>query len=271
METPEHTRHSEDCSQCENEYDPFSSVITEEDSTPTPFFITKEDYVIKHQGIINGIISLGLLIGAQQNLISIWWLVGHFIVTTIPYEVKEIREHSLDAYLSELHIKMPNYRSIGVIVGGLVLCFVTVLTVVGLGDLVFNITESSGGQHLLSGATYNIWIWVGAVAMMFLLVGPLEEYLFRHKLQSFITERTSLGMSVILTNGIFGVLHLPMLALGGGSLITYVIPIIALGLLGGIYSLQYIYTDNLTVPALTHGAYNSILITGLFITQSGLL
>jgi membrane protease YdiL (CAAX protease family) len=267
MASPEHTEHSENGPRYE--HIPFD--VPEKDSGPTPFFITEDEYVIKHQGLINGIISIGLLIGAQQNLFSIWWLVGHFLVTTIPYEVKEIREYGLEAYLSELHIQRPTTRGVGVIVGGLVLCFVTILTVVGVGDILFNITESSGGQHLLSDATYNVWIWVGAVAMMFLVVGPLEEYLFRHKLQSFIMERQSLGMSVLLTNGIFGLLHLPMLALGGGSIITYVIPVIGLGLLGSIYSLQYIYTDNLTVPALTHGAYNSILVTGLFITQSGLL
>lgn len=267
MESSEHTEHSENGPR----YEHIPVDVPEKDSGPTPFFITEDEYVIKHQGLINGIISIGLLIGAQQNLFSIWWLVGHFLVTTIPYEVKEIREYGLGAYLSELHIQKPTTRGVGVIVGGLVLCFVTILTVVGVGDILFNITESSGGQHLLSDATYNVWIWVGAVAMMFLVVGPLEEYLFRHKLQSFIMERQSLGMSVLLTNGIFGLLHLPMLALGGGSIITYVIPVIGLGLLGSIYSLQYIYTDNLTVPALTHGAYNSILVTGLFITQSGLL
>lgn len=236
-----------------------------------PFRREREDYLFKYEGLANIIITTGLLVGAHLGLISIWWLFGFFALTVIPQEINKIRTHGLEKYFRVLNFTRPTLRDIGVIILGLL----GILTLLILASQLILSLLSGGsaveqGGHLISDASFNVWIWAGAVLIMYLLVGPLEEYLFRDKLQGFFKNRTTVIGAIIGTNVIFSLMHLPFLITVGDPA-AYIVPLILLAILGSIFSFQYEYTDNLAVPSLTHSTYNSIILTVLFATQAGLL
>lgn len=237
-----------------------------------PFRREREDYLFKYEGLVNVVITTGLLIGAHIELISIWWLFGFFAITVIPQEVNKIREHGIKKYLGVLNFKKPGFKDVGTIVIGLVVIFamllaVTYITITALPQGESNLQQ---GGHLISDASFNLWIWGGAVIIMYLLVGPLEEYLFRHKLQNILKKRAKTVSAIIITNTIFSVIHLPFLITTGDP-INYILPLVTIGLIGIVLSIQYEYTDNLATPSITHSTYNSIILTIIFVHQGGLI
>lgn len=243
-----------------------------DDKQVKPFRREREDYLFKYEGLFNILITTALLVGAHLNIVSIWWLFGFFAITIIPQEFNKIREYGLEEYLGVLNFNRLSLRDFGTIVVGLVGIFTLLITAT---YITFHTISGGGsaveqGGHLISDASFNVWIWLGAVLVMYLIVGPLEEYMFRDKLQGFLKNQTTTLGAILGTNAVFSVLHLPVL-IAGGSLLAYVVPLILLCILGCVFSVQYEYTENLAVPSLTHSTYNSIVLTVLFVTQSGIL
>lgn len=99
------------------------------------------------------------------------------------------------------------------------------------------------------------------IPIMLLVVGPMEELLFRGVLQGVLRKSYGLKISIIATSILFGLIHLP--AVGGISQggMLYVLTTIALSIiLGYIYELK----ESLIIPMVAHGVYNSILVVGLY-------
>lgn len=215
-----------------------------------------------------------LLIGAQMRVISVWWMFMWSILPIVPSELKKIHTHGLWPYLDELHFKRPSLKDIGVIFLGLFVIF-SILTVLGLGLIYYYTSMSSGGiesiengGHLLSDAVLTWWIYLLAIIGMYTIVGPVEELLFRHKLQNVFKKNYSIAQSIVATNAIFAVFHIPVLIITG-DLLMILYPLVGIFLLGSIFSIQYEYTSNLLIPSLTHSTYNSILLTILFLVPAG--
>jgi len=100
-------------------------------------------------------------------------------------------------------------------------------------------------------------VYVGA---MLLIVGPAEEFLFRHVLQRcLLTGRPA--RRVVAAGVAFGAVHALVYGLDVGA----VVPVLALSTIGTVFGITYELTDNLTVPALVHGTYNAALFVGLFV------
>jgi membrane protease YdiL (CAAX protease family) len=214
---------------------------------------------------------MALLIGSHQGEISFLWVIGFFALAAVPPEVKKVRKHGLETYLRAIHLEKPSVKDVGVMVIGLIGIFALVLTLGFIALSVFNLgANGAESGHLLSETTFNVWTWAGVVLFMYLIVGPMEEYVFRYRLQNFLLKRKSTFQAIFLTNVLFGLLHLPVIAINGVG-VELAFPIIGIGVIGCVFSLQQLYTDNLTVPAITHSTYNSLIITLLFSVQLGLV
>lgn len=99
------------------------------------------------------------------------------------------------------------------------------------------------------------------IPVMIILVGPIEEIMFRGLVQGKFREEYSVNTSIFLASLIFGLFHIP--AVGGLSItaIPYVITTFVLGMILG-----YIYeeTEDILIPSLAHGVYNSLLLLGQY-------
>jgi hypothetical protein len=100
------------------------------------------------------------------------------------------------------------------------------------------------------------------VVASFVLIGPGEEVLFRGVVQRRLRESFGPTVAVVVAAAIFASVH--VVALSGGlgaravSIGVLLLPSVAFGA-------AYEYTDNLTVPALVHGAYNATLFSVLYL------
>lgn len=107
------------------------------------------------------------------------------------------------------------------------------------------------------------------IPVMIFLVGPSEELLFRGVLQGSFTDNFSVRYSIGFTSIIFSIIHLP--AIGGISIsaIPYLVTVFILSVILGY---TYEYTNNIIIPSLAHGIYNSyLLIISYYIAQSGVM
>lgn len=99
------------------------------------------------------------------------------------------------------------------------------------------------------------------IPVMILLVGPAEEFIFRGIIQGSITAQINWKIGVISSSILFGMAHVSV-AGGGWDGIVYAGVSGSFGLFLGYY---YEKTQNLIVPALSHGIYNSILMILLYL------
>ncbi|RRJ28965.1 CPBP family intramembrane glutamic endopeptidase [Halocatena pleomorpha] len=106
------------------------------------------------------------------------------------------------------------------------------------------------------------------IPLAIVLIGPGEELLFRAGVQGRLRRSFGALPAIVLASALFGLVHVPAVAtsttIGVGS---YVFTAFVLGLvLGGLYE----RTNNLLVPALTHGVYNAILFGALYASLTGI-
>jgi len=97
----------------------------------------------------------------------------------------------------------------------------------------------------------------------FLLIGPGEELLFRGVVQGTLRERFGPVASIVIASVIFASAHFLSLA---GPFAGRVVTIAALSVISLLLGALYEYTDNLTVPALVHGAYDATLFGLLYVS-----
>lgn len=101
-------------------------------------------------------------------------------------------------------------------------------------------------------------------AMLF-IVGPFEELLYRGVIQTRLTRSFTAPVAILVTSVIFALIHIP--AVWGQSTTVPSILLSLVGLFGGAIAFGAIYewTENLTVVALVHGLYNSMLLVLLYL------
>lgn len=162
---------------------------------------------------------------------------------------------------SYLGIRRPTLKEIGLIILG----WITILVLVVIISLIVQAflpqpAENEGTQVLEDNAD-KLGLYVGAVAFMFLIVGPCEELLYRGIVQNRLRERLPAVPAVLIASVIFASVHVVALAGNPAAMATTVsILFVPALVLGSIYE----YTGNLVVPALLHGLHNSVIVTALF-------
>jgi membrane protease YdiL (CAAX protease family) len=182
------------------------------------------------------------------------------------------RGFSREQIVSYLGIERPTARQVGLIIGTAVAMVVAagvlssvLLEVVEL--LGFDVEPAENQSTQILEDNPNPALLVGGILLMFLVVGPAEELLFRGVIQGRLRERLPAWSAIAIASVVFGSIHLFALGGGGGAAgmatTIAVLSTVAVAL-GGVYE----YTGNVVVAALTHGLYNSILVTGLYVTAA---
>ncbi len=214
-----------------------STGIVDPDAPGVPFFLVQ---VVSLQGIGFPLVSLAYL-----------------------------RWRGLDATF--LRVRRPSLRDVGLAVAGLVGVFVLVSLSVQAIQLLDLPAAQRGDAELLRQPA----VALAAIPVMLLIVGPGEELLFRGVIQTTLTERFSAPAAIVLANLAFAPAHLLVYLGTGTSASAVAVSLSVLFFPGLVFGVVYERSDNLVVPALSHGLYNAILAATLLLgpqeMQQGLL
>jgi membrane protease YdiL (CAAX protease family) len=115
---------------------------------------------------------------------------------------------------------------------------------------------STGQNQAVVPAGDPVTYYLAMIVVSLLIVGPVEEVLFRGVVQGGLRRAFTAAPSILVAGGLFGVIHLVGVQGTGAERWAYVA--IAAGL-GCILGYLYERTENLVVPGLAHGAYNATI------------
>jgi len=119
------------------------------------------------------------------------------------------------------------------------------------------IAEQGSGQPI-----YYLYL----IPVTVLLVGPTEELVFRGIVQGLFRRAYGTRVAIIAASGIFAAVHLSSYS-GDGLFVTLGMILV----LGGTLGVVYEKSENLVVPAVVHGLFNTAQFAGLYATETGLI
>lgn len=160
---------------------------------------------------------------------------------------------------------VPSSRGVALIVGATVL-------LLGGQYLINRLLDAVGfspgaNQAVLAGVGDPLYYLVMVVVSL-LFVGPAEELLFRGAVQGRLRESWGAWPAIIAATVLFGLIHIPAVSGGFGAQLSYAL---LAGVLGVVLGYLYEHTDNIVVPAVTHGCYNGTLFGILYLGEIGYL
>jgi len=156
-------------------------------------------------------------------------------------------------------VRLPTRGDWAWTVGGLVGLLVAQYAI-GVALSVLGIESAQNRVIEIGQRNPNYFLYMIPVTVV--LVGPIEEFVFRGGVQGLLKRAFRTPTAVVLASFVFGVGHWFALT-GGGSRTVYILVAAGLGLvLGALYE----RTGNLAVPAVAHGLYN----TAVFLVQYGI-
>lgn len=154
---------------------------------------------------------------------------------------------------------VPDRSDLKYVVGAYVGVFAAIYAI----SVVLTLTSTEAASN--TGATtalQNPGIIPYLIPLQLLLIGPGEELLFRGILQRRLRERFDAWPAIVLASLAFAPAHL--LALSGGPSAV----LVSVGVLfvpSVVFGYLYEKTQNIVVPALTHGLYNATLFTLMYV------
>lgn len=110
--------------------------------------------------------------------------------------------------------------------------------------------------------------FLAMVAVSLLVVGPAEEILFRGGIQGLFRRAWGVWPAIVAATLLFSLVHYNVGDGTVGEQLAYVGLTFPLGVLLGYL---YEHSENLVVPALTHGGYNAVLFGVQYLTIAGYL
>ncbi len=159
-------------------------------------------------------------------------------------------------------IRKPSLIETGIIiVAPFVVIFVTVI--ISQLSLLLGVEPS---EHALGGlGDMDPTLYLYLIPLMFLIVGPFEELLYRGVIQRRLRESFGPIAAIMLASVIFALIHIPAHGFSDAGVASVAASLAAL--FGGslVFGAIYEYTENLTVVAVIHGLYNSILLALLYV------
>lgn len=169
---------------------------------------------------------------------------------------------------SYLGIRKPTLKQLGLILGAWLLILAGSM-VIGLvaefaADFLGSGDPGQAEQDITQILADNPGLVPLAIIMMFLVVGPCEEILFRGVIQGRLREHFSAGVAIGVTSVFFGSLHVAGI---GGSLEGIILALSVLTLAGAVLGSLYEYTQNLVVVALLHGFHNSMVVLFIYASE----
>lgn len=159
----------------------------------------------------------------------------------------------------EIPIRRPSGREWGWIVGGVAISLVGAIVFAILEGLVSTEVAASSGTTIAAGASALTVLL--AAAYFVVVVGPVEEYLYRGVVQGRLRQQFGPTIAIGVTSLGFALGHAPNFWLAGADLLSPVVGVALAGIVVGSVILGAIYerTANLAVVAITHGVFNAIL------------
>lgn len=145
-----------------------------------------------------------------------------------------------------------------VVVGGLVLFAFQYGALFVLGEA--GLTTGQNRAVVPDGDPVTYYLVMIAVSL--LVVGPVEEVLFRGVVQGGLRRAFDAAPAILLASLAFGLVHLPSVSGTPAERWSYVAVVVALGCVLGVL---YERTDNIIVPGLAHGVYNAVIYAVLLV------
>jgi membrane protease YdiL (CAAX protease family) len=150
-------------------------------------------------------------------------------------------------------VSRPTLRDAGLVLGGGVTLFafqygaLFVLGEIGL---------TTGQNQAVVPAGDPVTYYLAMIAVSLLVVGPVEEALFRGVVQGGVRRAFGAVPSILFASLAFGLVHFPSVSGSAGERWAYVAVVVVLGAVLG-----YLYerTGNVVVPGLAHGVYNAVI------------
>ncbi len=160
-----------------------------------------------------------------------------------------------------LGVRPPSLREVGIVVGGYIVLIGLLLAVVAI--VLSFLPQPAENQGAVQLASNPELIPLG-IAMMFLVVGPCEEFLFRGVVQNRIRERLPAAPTIAIAAVLFAVVHV-ISAAGSPAAVAVLVGVLLVP--GVVLGAVYEYTGNLVVPWLLHSIHNSVLLAALLLVD----
>lgn len=212
-------------------------------------------------GILQLSTGAALIVGAAVGqYFGFFGLALAYLRHTREFTWADIREY--------LGVRFPSLKDLGmVIVGyigilGLVIIVSIVITLLQLES-----AQNESAQQLTESAGTDPILIAGVFALMFFVVGPCEEILYRGVIQNRLRERFSAVPGIIAASVIFASVH--VIGVGTTDPVAILTFISVLSVTALVLGVVYEYTGNLVVPWLLHSLHNSILVSVTFFGPSG--
>jgi membrane protease YdiL (CAAX protease family) len=181
------------------------------------------------------------------------------------FEWQQVREY--------LGVRIPSLKELGMVgvgYGAIIGLIIVVGFVIQL--LPVEPAENQSANQLAEGAASDPLLIAGVFALMFFVVGPCEEILYRGVIQNRLRERFSRVAGIVVASAIFASVHVISLLGPGGAdpfaiLTTLGILAVTSLVLGGVYELS----GNLVVPWLLHSIHNSIIMAVSFLAPEAIV
>lgn len=163
--------------------------------------------------------------------------------------------------ISYVKLSVPNLRDLlwagGGYVGALTLVFAAgvLLTVLNAEPETTNQAAELGMENP------DLLLWL--VPLSFLVIAPGEEFLFRGVIQGRLREAFTAKLAIPITAALFALVHYFSLTGGAGARLTAIAILFFPSL---VFGYAYERSENLVVPMLIHGAYNSTLVLLVYVT-----
>ena len=160
-------------------------------------------------------------------------------------------------------IRYPTRRDLKWLIGGLAgllalyVAATAVLSAMGI--------EGAESAIVAEGSDQPIY-FLYLVPVTILLVGPTEELIFRGIVQGQFRRAYGTPVAVAAASAIFAAVHLSSYS-GDGLLATLGTVLI----LGGVLGIVYEKSENLVVPAVVHGLFNTVQFVTVYATTTGLV
>ena len=172
-----------------------------------------------------------------------------------------------DKSLSYLDFRLPGLRGLGYAAAGIVALFgLNVVVSLLLRQLGLGTASHSIEQTARQGDPTILLLLIPAA---FLIIGPGEELLYRNIIQKSLYETFSKWGAVVVASVVFALAHIPAYAAGASSLSALASTLAVIFLLSLILGSVYLKTENTTVSALIHGAFDAIIFAAMYVQITG--
>ena len=159
----------------------------------------------------------------------------------------------------EIGVRRPTGREWAWIAGGFVVSLLGAI-VFALLEGIFAVEAAATAGSVLAAEASTLVVVLAAVYFL-LVVGPIEEFLFRGVVQGRLRQSFGPAAAIALASVGFALVHVPNFWLAGSDLLSLGVAVVLTGMVVGAAILGVVYerTANLTVVVVIHGLLNATL------------